>query len=209
MMLLLLLLVLWAPPVYALDAFLEGGAGVSQFQRTAPDGTWVQEGFGHQYHWIDIAARAGVGLRITEQWSVGVNYVHLGTVGVDTGFVADEAYDPSAHRCANHCETMQTVKTTDRLQGGELIGTYRPWSWAVSPFLRGGVAGFQHRLQWQVEGQGVNHFNGLVIAGVLGGGVCYQAWLCADVSYYKGVSTTQFPVSTAAVVPMLSVRYGF
>lgn len=191
------------------DFFVEGGVGLSDYQRTAPDGTWVQEGFPHHYDRRSLAMRAGVGLTLTPEWSVGVNVVDLGTVGVRTGFVADESYDPQAHQCVVACETARTVSTTDRLRGGELIGTYRPWDWVVAPFVRMGVAGFEHRLRWQVEQDAPATLSGIVLAGVAGAGLCYHNWLCADVSYYKGISTTKFPVSTAVVVPMLSLHYDF
>lgn len=199
--------------VHAADFFVEGGVGMSQFQRTVPDGTWVQEGFPHRFKWQDYAYRAGLGAKLTPEWSLGANYINLGTVQSETLFVADHDYDPINHLCVTNCATPGKLKVYDTLRGIELIGTYMPWQLTIAPFIRIGMAGFQHSLHYDnttYTGQtyGVD-LKGVVLAGVVGGGACYHEWLCADISYYKGISTSQFPVSTGVIVPMVSIKIPF
>jgi hypothetical protein len=65
-------------------------------------------------------------------------------------------------------------------------------------------------VNWQIVGSPtVNQFRGLVVSTVIGAGACYQTWACVDISYYRGLAETQFPVSTGAVVSMFSAKYRF
>lgn len=190
--------------VQALDYFVEGGIGASLFQK-GQDGTWFQDGVGGVvWDAKDVAFRAGGGVRLTEQWSLGLNYLDLGTVSVQSNYVADESYDAKAHRCHHGCDHPKSLRTFDTLRGGELIGTYTPWQWPVVPYLRGGVAVLSHSLNWSTLGQDFD-LHGVILAAAMGGGVCYQ-WLCADVTYYKGIGSTKFPVTQDAVVPMVAFR---
>lgn len=198
----------------AADFYVEGGVGMSQFQRTVPDGTWVQEGTGpHKFHWQDLAYRAGLGINLTPQWSLGANMVNLGTVGSETFVVGDESYDPINHKCLTGCAEAKDARIYDTLIGGELVATYRPWLWAVAPFIRFGAAGFRHQLYYTVlmpDGSlPGDRFAGIMVAVVGGAGVCYVEMVCLDVSYYKGFTTTKFPVSTGVIVPMLTVKIPF
>lgn len=196
--------------VQAAEVYVEGGAGLTQFLRTADDGVWRQEGLGSKTDWQDMAFRAGIGLKLNESWSIGTNYIRLGTVKIASQFVADEDYDAIRHVCKHHCAEAPSGHVWGTVQGGELIGTYHPQLWAVSPIVRAGLAVFDHTVRWQVgENPTVHQYRGVIVAGVVGAGACYQQWLCVDTSYYRGFADSYYPVSSGAVVSMLSLKYAF
>lgn len=192
---------------HALDYFVEGGLGATLFQK-GQDGRWFQDGVaGSVWDAKAVAFRAGGGISINEHWSAGLNYLDLGTVSVQTKYVADESYDAKAHHCHQSCDQAKDLRTFDTLRGGELIGMYTPWAWPVAPYLRGGVAVFSHSLKWETERTWFD-LHGMLISAAMGGGACYRL-ACADVTYYKGIGSTKFPVSQDAVVPMISIRLPF
>lgn len=210
MIALLLFVSLWPGYAYALDTFIEGGLGASFFQRTTPDGTWVQEGMGfHKFHNQDIAFRAGVGLKLNEAWSLGLNYINLGTVKVETWMVMDADYDIPTKACTANCTPKQYGRAMDRLDGGELVATYTYKKWLVEPYVGMGGALMRHSFSWNTEtpGQGFTNYTqrGIVLMGVGRVGACVK-WLCADLSYYKGLGSTWYPISDDVLVPMMVVK---
>lgn len=209
-MLLLVLLLLWPVQAFAIDPYIEAGLGASSFQRTTPDGTWVQEGMGfHKFHNQDLAFRAGVGVKLNEAWAIGANYVNLGTVKVETMMVQDADYDIPTKTCTANCANKQYGRAMDRLDGGELIATYTYRRWMVEPYLGFGGALMRHSFSWNTETPGQPFTNytqrGIVLMGVGRVGACVK-WLCADVSYYKGMGSTWYPVSDDALVTMAVVK---
>jgi hypothetical protein len=174
-------------------SFLEGGAGLSLLQQTTPDGVWWQSPFPHSFDLTSLALKAGIGVQVTEHWSVAGSYVSLGTAKATTEYVSDHDYD------RGHLGGSRGSLTAyDRLQGGQLIVAYR---WTQWPMLSGGVAGMLHRV---VANQSTE-FSGVIPMVVVGGGLCWQ-WLCGEVTYYRGVQAPHYPISTQAVVPWLSLR---
>lgn len=213
-MIFMLLLLLFPIPASALEWLVEGGAGASLFQRTTPDGTWCQEGLGQgcKFDNQDLAFRAGVGLQLNPNWSLGLNYLNLGTVSAVTTMVGDADYDLATKRCLQNCGSPQVGRTWDRLDGGELIATYTYTRWLVEPYVRGGMALMRHQFSWHTEtpGYGFTNYtlNGILVMGVGGVGACVQ-WLCADVSAYKSVGSTGVPLSNAVLVPMVVGKWRF
>lgn len=186
--------------------FIEGGIGVTQFLKTSDDGVWIQDRMPHATNWQDMAIRVGIGVRINESFSIGTNYIRLGQVKLQSVWQSDEIYNS---RCGLSCEHYHG-NLWATMQGGELVGTYHPHVWHVSPIVRAGLAVFDHTVRWETSNQpGIHQYRGLVVSGVVGAGACYQHWLCADVSYYRGFAETHYPVSTGAVVSMVSLKYGF
>jgi hypothetical protein len=51
-------------------------------------------------------------------------------------------------------------------------------------------------------------FEGVLPMAVVGGGLCWQ-WVCGEVNYYRGMMAPQYPISTQAIVPMLTMKYPF
>ena len=195
---------------HATEVFVEGGAGLTRGLRTADDGVWRQEGLGSTTNWDDLAIRAGVGITLNPSWSVGTNYIRLGQVKIDSQFVGDAEYDAINHVCLSSCESAPYGHVTGTMQGGEVVVTYHPKLWAVSPILRGGVAVLDHTVLLRYDHNPyVYRFHGVVVASVVGAGTCYQSWACVDISYYRGLADTQAPVSTGAVVSMVSLKYTF
>jgi len=193
----------------AVDPFIEAGVGMIQSLRTTDDGVWIQDRLPHNVDWTAIAFRGGVGLKLNESWSVQTNYVRFGTgsaVKLQSVWQSDEIYES---HCGLSCDHYQG-HLWSTMQGGELVGTYHPPLWALSPIIRAGLAGFQHSVNWKIDGDpATHHYRGLVIAGVAGVGACYQQWLCVDTSYYHGFAETAFALSTSAFVYTGSVKYDF
>lgn len=207
LMILALFLVLWAASAFAANLFVEGGAGMTHFLKTSDDGVWIQDRLPHTTDWQDVAIRAGAGVRLNPSWSIGVNYLRLGQVTLDSVWQRDEEY--SAH-CHHDCGDFSGHLWT-RMQGGEVIGTYQPVQWAVSPIFRAGLAIMHHSVNWTMSHrpQDVGQSTGLIAMGVLGAGACYHDWVCGDVSYYRGFIDTGFPLSTSAVVSVVTLKYTF
>jgi hypothetical protein len=192
---------------HATEFFVEGGLGVTQFLKTSDDGVWIQDRMPHTTDWQDLAFRGGVGVTLHPSWSLGVNYVRLGSVQLSSTWQSDEIYES---RCGLSCDHY-AGHLTGSMQGGELVGTYHPQLWAVSPIVRAGLAVFDHTVRWQTDNdpRGWHQYRGLVVSGVVGAGACYHGWLCGDVSYYRGFADTQYPLSTGAVVSMVTLKYSF
>jgi hypothetical protein len=191
---------------HAAEFFVEGGAGLTQFLKTSDDGVWIQDRMPHTTDWRDLALRGGLGVKFSENVSLGANYVRLGAVQLDSTWQSDEIYNS---KCGLSCDHY-AGHLTGTMQGGELVGTYHPQLWAISPIVRAGLATMQHTLHWTTSNQaGAHTLRGVVVMGVVGAGVCYQTWLCGDVSYYRGFADTNFPLSTGAVVSMVSLKYTF
>lgn len=190
----------------AAEVYVEGGAGMTQFTRTQDDGVWIQERLPHAWDWQDVAFRAGLGVKLNESWSVGTNYLRWGTVKLENVWQGDETYNS---RCGLACGGSHG-HAWGTVQGGELIGTYHPQLWAVSPLLRAGVAVLDHTIRWQMDGnQTVHQYRGVIVAGVLGAGACYQTWACVDLSYYRGFADSYYPLSNAAIISMATLKYAF
>lgn len=206
---LLWLLLVGPLPAYALEPYIEAGAGAALFQITVPDGTWYQEAFPHTFKTTDLALRAGVGVQVAEHWGVSVAYTRLGAVQSDADFVWDANYSPSLKRCISGCERVNHLSATDRMQGPELTVRREFAVGALTPFLKMGGAWMFHSITvpaYTDTGRDISiAFKGVVPMVVLGGGVCY-IWVCGEVSYYKGIGSTGFPLAKDAVVPMLTVR---
>jgi hypothetical protein len=204
-LLLTLALLAITTPAIAADLFIEAGVGQSIFQRTTPDGVWWQSPFPHHFELNSLALKAGLGVQLNEHWSVTASYVSLGTVKAFTEAVSDHNFDYGDRK-----DPRVHLTTYDSYQGGQVLGQYRWTQWPVQPFLQGGVAVMSHHIRvYHSLGSGTpTEFTGVIPMVVVGGGLCWQ-WVCGEVSYYRGVQAPQYPISTQAIVPMLSVRYGF
>lgn len=200
---------LFSRPAPAAEFFVEGGAGVVQSLKTNDDGVWIQDRLPHTTSWTAMAFRGGIGVRVNDAWSLQTNYVRFGTgaaVTLNSVWQSDETYNS---RCGLQCDHYQG-HLWSTMHGGELVATYHPQLWALSPLIRAGLAGFEHTVNWQIEGtSAVHQYRGLVLAGVVGAGACYQQWLCVDTSYYRGFADTYYPLSTGTVVSMFTMKYHF
>lgn len=193
--------------VFGKPLFIEGGLGLTQFLKTSDDGVWIQDRMPHATNWQDVAIRAGVGVKLHESWSVGANYLRLGQVALQSTWQSDLIYESRCGLSCNH----YAGNLWSRMQGGELVGTYHPQLWAVSPIVRAGVAVFEHSVRWETnnDARGVHEYRGVIVAGVLGAGACYQTWACVDLSYYRGFADTYYPLSNAAIISMATLKYAF
>lgn len=185
------------------------GAGVTNFLITTPDGTWWQHDQPHGFDTLSLALKGGVEQTLGDHWYVGAGYVSLGRSQAWTQAQNDDTFFAGRDGHANHY-----LNAVDRVQGGEAYVGYRWTDYAVQPFLTAGIAQFWHAVTqthdtWS-EGGTVRApditLHGTYRAWRVGGGLCY-GWVCGEVTYYKGATPgSNFPISTDAVVPMLSLR---
>jgi hypothetical protein len=191
---------------HAFEVFVEGGVGVSLNQFTTPDGVWIQQPFPNSRDMTSLAWKAGLGVQLTEHWSVTGSYVSLGESRATTEFVSDHNYD-----YGDRTGPRNTLTATDALSGPQLVAAYRWTQWPVQPFLSGGVAVLHHYgAAWDHRYANAKpfEFHGDIPMLVAGGGLCYR-WLCGEVTYYRGVQAPNYPISTSTIVPMVSVKYTF
>jgi hypothetical protein len=192
-----------AVPALAWDVFVEGGVGASLNQFTTPDGVWVQQPFPNSHDMTSLAWKAGLGVQLSEHWSVTGSYVSLGESRATTEFVSDHHYDHG-----DRSGPRNTLTATDSLSGPQLVAAYRWTNWPVQPFLSGGVAVLHHYgAAWDHRYPHTKpfEFHGDIPMLVAGGGLCY-GWLCGEVTYYRGIHAPNYPISTEAIVPTLSMK---
>jgi len=194
---------LFVMPVYA-ETYFNVGTGLTQFQRTTPDGTWYQEALPHNFDLIDIAFRSNLEYEFAEHWSVSGGYVNLGTSRVRADAVADKDYDIATHTCLANCNHPKDFNVKDNLSGPELFVTYKFLTGPVQPYVTAGGSYMFHSLKGTA-----NTFkfetDGNIVMGRVGGGVCY-GYLCGDVTYYHGMTgqdEAKFPISQRAITSMV------
>jgi hypothetical protein len=194
----LLLCGLGATVVVAETRLLLGG-GVTQFQRTTPDGTWWQADYPHEFELTSLGLKAGLEQRMGEHWFLGANYVRLGTARAWTHATSDAHY--LAH---DAMPPHYRLDTKDQVQGVEALGGYRWTQWPIQPYVSAGLAQFWH--QATTDGRtwsgaiGHEEFDGRFLAARVGGGLC-AGWICGDVTYYRGLQHgSGFPISTDALL---------
>jgi hypothetical protein len=195
----LLLAVFQCSTAHSADYFVEAGIGPSLLQKTTADGIWWQSPFPNYFDLSSVTWKAGLGVQLDPHWSLTASYVTLGTAKAVTEFVSDVDFQQGKYDAPRDYLTAY-----DNYQGGQLLGRYRWTHWPVQPFLQGGMAAMLHH----VVANRVVEFSGILPMAVVGGGICY-AWICGEVSYYRGLQAPAYPISTAAVVPMLSLKYPF
>ena len=182
------------------------GAGVTNFQANTPDGTWWQSDQPHGFDTLSLALKAGLEQDLTPNWFVGAGYVRLGNAQAWTQAKSDDEFFGGRDGKAD-----KYLNAVDRVQGGELYIGYRWTDHAVQPFLTAGVAQFWHAVTQTHDTDGYGRAPDITLHGTyrawrVGGGLCY-GWVCGEVTYYKGATPgTAFPISTDAVVPMLTVK---
>ena len=211
----LLLCALLVSGISFAEPFIELGLGKTFFKPTVPDGVWYQQTFPHQFQTQDTATRVGLGWKFNIRWSVSVNYLRLGSNSSNGQFVWDHDYDQNAHKCKANCDAPYTFRAVDSAKGPELALTRTFDSGTVSPYLRGGYYRMLHRVDVSCTtfdgGNCGTSFSGRVPMLFLGAGLRYK-YFGLEVSYYKAIDSgpeadfkAGFPISTKAIVPMLSV----
>ena len=205
---LLLAGLLLSPARLQAETRLMVGAGVTNYLVNTPDGAWWQSDQRHGFDTLSLALKAGLETTITDSWYLGAGYLSLGRAQAWTDAQRDDTFYGGTHGRVD-----KFIQAVDRVQGGELYAGYRWPTQPLQPYLTVGLAHFWHRVTQThdtqrdgaiVRAQDIS-LNGTYLAWRVGGGACYR-WLCGEVTYYKGLGGTNFPIATNAVVPMLTLN---
>jgi opacity protein-like surface antigen len=213
-LLLLLFLSLFLSQSKAAELYLYGGIGQASSAVTDKRGLWKHDGQPYEYDGKTMGFRTGLGSSVSFGTLGSVPFSHgmsleLGAVSlgspemVESWFNSDDSYDKRG-RCRTHCEKLYTFNLVNDYLGGELVAKYgvTAWDW-LTVYATGGMAGFSHHhsgtltKQWAPKltmlfshdgdtlGQ---NFSGMMLAGVIGGGVCGTVYkgaaLCGDVEKF-------------------------
>ncbi len=191
---------------------LNAGVGSILFQPTTPDGTWYQQGLPHSFYNLSLGYKLGAHVTINN-WLIGGNYIDLGASNVRAlATTSDQNYDTHSHVCLRTCDRLNTFEVTTRARGFEGYTGYK-WDYPLSPFVTVGLAQFNQRTTAVVTAHGKSEpfvtmtLDGQFYAVRLGAGLCYK-WICADTTYYKGISGqdgAKFPVAQDALLTTVGI----
>lgn len=207
------LLVWCASPAMASDFYLNMGLGASLGQRTTMNGTWFQEGQPYKMTLADLGGKLGVGYRLSPEWALELNGISFGQMRSAGFAVPDEYYIPEKHAPKDGAPKPNHFDARQRSYGGELVAVRSFEWWGVQPFLTAGVFATLNDMPYTIvdvpSGQTFeSHYRGYTVGAVGGGGVCYQ-WICLDAKYYRGMGSSQYPISKSYLMPTVSVKIPF
>lgn len=197
-------------PSYASDFYLNLGLGATLFQQTTQNGTWLQEGQPYKMNLLDLAGKLGLGYRFNESWSAEINGLSFGQARSAGLAVPDEYYIPEKHQPKEGAPKPNHFDARQRSYGGEIVARYTFQTGTIQPFLKLGGFATYNDMPYTIIDTPTNQtfqsqYTGYTVGIVGGGGVCYQ-WICAEASYYRGMGSSNYPISKSFLVPMLSVN---
>lgn len=202
----------------AADLYIYGGLGQSSSAVTDKPGLWKHDGQPYEYDGKTMGFRAGVGssfsfgtlgtvgsVPFSHSLSLELGAVSLGSPEmVKSWFNSDDSYDRHGH-CRKDCDKLYTFNLHNNYLGGELVAKYgvTAWDW-LTVYTSAGLAGFRHThagtwtRKWTEPEYSVlfshdgntmgQNFDGMMLAGVIGGGVCGSVYggvqLCGDVEKF-------------------------
>lgn len=199
-----------APSVHASDFYLNMGLGATLFQQTTQNGTWLQEGQPYNMNLLDLAGKLGLGYRFNESWAMEVNGLSFGQARSAGLAVPDEYYQPHAHKPRHDAPKPNHFDARQRSYGGEIVALRSFQLGEFSPFLKlGGFATFND-MPYTILSQpdmtpAQERYTGYTVGIVGGGGICYK-WACAEASYYRGMGSSNYPISKSFLVPMFTLK---
>lgn len=202
--------VMYSPLAYASDFYVNLGLGASLMQQTTQNGTWLQEGQPYKMTLLDLSGKLGLGYRFNESWSAEINGLSFGQARSAGLAVPDEYYEPHAHKPKHGAPKPNHFDARQRSFGGELVARYTFQTGTIQPFLKFGGFATVNDMPYTILSQpemnvSQDRYTGYTVGIVGGGGVCYQ-WVCAEASYYRGMGSSNYPISKSFLVPMLSVK---
>ena len=198
------LVLLLSTQAQALEPFIEVGAGASIFRPVRDDGVYYQQPLPHHFTTTDFGFRAGIGLQLNPLWSITASYIHFGMAKVSATVTLDQNYVATNKCTMGPCQPTNTENTWDRIQGEELVVSRKLMEGDFYPFVKLGGAYMTHHVTTYSYTYAPSHN----LAAVAGGGVCYKL-LCAEATYYKGISGNGSPVAKDVLMPMLSFKIPF
>lgn len=199
-------------PAAGAEWYLDAGVGATHHVPMRESGTWWQADQPYAFDTTALAWRAGVGVALTEHWAIQAGYVSLGEVRSRTKAVADEHFDFAAQRCIASCDRIMDNKAWEPVTGWEAFGRYTWHPGWVDPYLTAGVARLTHRTysaSTRVAETEWHHadvvLGGAQWVGRIGGGLCYQ-WVCADTTYYHGLTGLDNAISERALMTIIGLQ---
>lgn len=183
--------------------------GVAFPFRTTQDGTYIQDPYPHNTKFLTGAYGAGLSYAFTPELSVQAHVLNLGSSRIQGRAVSDERYDFKHGRCTAKCNDTYGFRATDSLKGGDLTVTYTWQRDGVQPFVKGGIAIFQHQAIFRNEDGTEDRFTGLLHELELGAGLAYQ-WAYVEMDYFQGMNFggQNLPISTQQVAMFAGVKVG-
>ena len=202
------------------EFYLEAAAGLSLFAPTSggttlEDGTWWQRGLNHSITNTGPVWKVGAGYAFNERWSVQAHFIRTNT-SLTSEFVPDANYDHKRHVCVSACDQRQSLRATDKMQGIDLSVTRTFPFETVSPFVKVGAAVFEHQFTVNVLNSAWSErWYGKIPMVLVGAGLCWQEWLCAESTYYRGTNgmnggclgnTCGWPIAKELLLNVVSVK---
>lgn len=200
----------------AAELYLYGGIGQASSAVTDKRGLWKHDGQPYEYDGKTMGFRTGLGSRFplgtlgtlgsvpfSHGMSLELGAISLGSPEmVESWFNSDDSYDKRG-RCYKHCEKLYTMNLHNSYLGGELVAKYgiTAWEW-LTMYTTGGLAGFNHQHSGSLKAMWLHphwvasfpernmgqNWDGMMLAGVIGGGVCGTVYkgaaLCGDVEKF-------------------------
>lgn len=199
-----------AVEAHASDLYLNLGLGATLFQQTTQNGTWLQEGQPYKMNLLDLAGKLGLGYRLSSEWALEINALSFGQAKSAGLAVPDEYYEPHAHKAKHGAPPPNHFDARQRSYGGEVVALRSFHLGEFSPFLKlGGFATFNDMpytiLDVPANQTFQSSYQGYTVGIVGGGGICYK-WACAEASYYRGMGSSNYPISKSFLVPMISLK---
>lgn len=211
-------------PAMASELYVYGAIGQASSPLTHKPGLWRHEGQPYEFDGKTMGFRTGLGMGTTlgligTPAGIPVQHglrIELGAVSlgspemVESWFNADESYRHG--RCVTKCHELYALNLVNDYLGAEVVGKYgvTAWDW-LEVYTTAGFAGFSHRHSGALTATWlhpvwVGHFPeknmgqnwaGMMLAGVIGGGVCGKAGpvsLCGDVEKFLPMAQTANPL---------------
>lgn len=201
---------MYSPLAYASDFYVNMGLGATMFQQTTQNGTWLQEGQPYKMNLLDLSGKLGLGYRFNESWSMEMNALSFGQARSAGLAVPDEYYEPDAHKPKHGAPKPNHFDARQRSYGGEIVALRSFYLGGFSPFLKLGGFATINNMPYTIN-DATSHetyymaYHGYTVGIVGGGGVCYK-WACAEASYYRGMGSSNYPISKSFLVPMFTVK---
>lgn len=195
---------------HASDLYLNLGLGATMFQQTTQNGTWLQEGQPYKMTMMDLSGKLGLGYRFSPDWAMEINALSFGQAKSAGMAVPDEYYEPEKHKPKDGAPKPNHFDARQRSYGGEIVALRSFHLGEFSPFLKLGGFATMNDMPYTIvdvpTGQTFQEaYKGYTVGIVGGGGICYK-WACAEASYYRGMGSSNYPISKSFLVPMISLK---
>ena len=206
--LILALALIWGPAHATHSFYIEAASGLTHFYQYKKDGArWYQDAFPWSAELNSSNFRLGIGQRINADWDLVVSWLDIGRNSVDALAVPDDAYDAVNHQCISNCD-----RPTRLIANGHGYGPEIAWKLKSDSFyLRGGIFAWIVNLKATMLHQDGTYIGSykqpreVMLAPFLGVGYKHKD-IFFEVSYYSGIGSGGYPISTKALVSMIGIQ---